>query len=43
VLEGRQVGRLRCEAVMTRRVENLGLTRPEPVHYTLYRLVPLPR
>jgi hypothetical protein len=43
VLDGRQLGQLRCEVVMTRRVDNLGLTRPEPVHYTLYRLVPLPR
>lgn len=41
VLEGAVLRGLRCEAVMSRRVENLGLTRPEPVIYTLYRLVPL--
>lgn len=39
VLDGEQLGGFRCEAVMGRTVENLGLTRPEPVVYTLYRMV----
>ena len=41
VLEGRTLRGLRCEKVLERRVENLGLTRPTPVVYTLYRLVPI--
>ena len=40
VLDGQVLRELRCELVMDRRVENLGLTRPTPVVYTLYRLVP---
>lgn len=40
VLDGRVLGGLRCEPVLSRTVDNLGLTRPEPVVYTLYRLVP---
>jgi hypothetical protein len=40
VLDGQVLKGVRCEKVMVRRVENLGLTRPAPVVYTLYRLVP---
>ena len=39
VLDGRILRDRRCERVMECRVENLGLTRPTPVIYTLYRLV----
>jgi hypothetical protein len=42
VLEGEVLRGLRCEAIIERRVENLGLTRPTPVVYTLYRLVRAP-
>jgi hypothetical protein len=40
VLDGKVLRGRRCEKVLERRVENLGLTRPLPVVYTLYRLVP---
>lgn len=38
VLDGRHLRDRVCEARLGRTVENLGLTRPEPVVYTLYRL-----
>jgi hypothetical protein len=41
VLDGEELRGLRCEKILERRVENLGLTRPVPVVYTLYRLVPV--
>jgi len=38
VLDGVRLGQFRCEPVMSRTVQNLGLTRPQAVVYTLYRL-----
>lgn len=39
-LDGWELPGYRLEAVLHRSVANLGLSRPEPVVYTLYRLVP---
>lgn len=39
VLDGRTLGDVRLEAIFAREVANLGLSRPEPVVYTLYRVV----
>jgi hypothetical protein len=38
VLAGTRLRGRRCEPVLSRTVSNLGLSRPEPVIYTLYRL-----
>lgn len=38
VLDGRVLGDVRLEAILSREVANLGLSRPEPVVYTLYRV-----
>ncbi len=40
-LDGLVLRGLRLQAVLHRRVANLGLSRPEPVYYTLYRLLPV--
>lgn len=40
VLDGRRIRGYRLEALRHRRVANLGLSRPEAVIYTLYRLLP---
>ena len=41
VLDGRVLGDVRLRAVLHRTVANLGLSRPEPVVYTLYRVEPV--
>jgi len=41
-LDAQTLGDFRLEAVLDGEVSKLGLTRPEPVSYTLYRLVPRP-
>lgn len=46
VLDGATLGDVRLQAVLAREVANLGLSRPEPVVYTLYRVLdagPAPR
>ncbi len=40
-LDGEVLGHCRLEAILDGEVYNLGLTRPDPVYYTLYRLVPI--
>ena len=40
VLAGTRLRGRRCEPVLSRTVNNLGLSRPDPVVYTLYRLGP---
>jgi hypothetical protein len=40
-LDGGILGRFRLQAVLDGEVSNLGLMHPEPVYYTLYRLLPL--
>jgi hypothetical protein len=40
-LDGWRLPGYRLQAIMHRRVANLGLSRPEPVVYTIYRLLPL--
>jgi hypothetical protein len=39
VLDGQVLGAVRLETILSREVANLGLSRPEPVVYTLYRVV----
>ena len=39
VLDGKILRDVRLEAILSREVANLGLSRDRPVHYTLYRVV----